>query len=135
MVSLVKMAPDDSDRPQAVEQILEALRYRHGLADYVVRNRRGPVGGLPDRIPTTYPLVPTEKQAVLVEVGESVMLELVQTIGVPRARNRILGEMLRALWATPRALTEVLEQGGLRATVLRAVRAATARARELGADS
>ena len=106
---LMALPSGAEERQVLATQVLEALRHRHGLADYVVRNRRGPVGGLPERRPKVIPLTPTEKQATLIEVGESVMLELAQTIDDKRQRNQTLGELLRALWATPRALTEVLQ--------------------------
>ena len=63
----------------------------------------------------------------------------------PAAPARLVREsgehpaLLRERVASPGGTTiaglSALEQGGLRATVLRAVRAATARSRELGADS
>ncbi len=121
--ALEVMGDDDEDcaklrkllrsRPQAARdalarEVMEALQYRHGLADYVVRNRRGPVGGLPERRPKTFALSPTPMQAALIEVGEEVMLELAGTLADPQQRRRTLGELLRALWATPRALAEVL---------------------------
>ncbi|MEK7706101.1 MAG: SNF2-related protein [Myxococcota bacterium] len=95
-------------RQAAAQEILDALRARHALADFVVRNRRGPVGGLPARRPRAFALTPTREQAVLVEVGEGVMLDLVRGIDDAAVRRRTLGEMMRALWATPRALSEVL---------------------------
>jgi len=106
---LVKADPDDDGRAAIAEEVLEALRHRHGLADYVVRNRRGPVGGLPQRFPETFALAPTRGQAILIEVGESVMLELASALPPGKMRTSMIGQMLRALWATPRALTEVLE--------------------------
>jgi hypothetical protein len=106
---LAAMDPEDAQRPAVAEGVMQALRHRHGLADYVVRNRRGPVGGLPERKPQTFALEATEAQAVLIDVGESVMFELVEAIEDPRDRSRTLGTLLRALWATPLALSEVLE--------------------------
>ncbi len=97
-----------AERAALGEKVLSALRERHGLADYVVRNRRGPVGGLPERRPAIHPLELTPAQDVLVEVGEGVMLDLARTIDDPRERNQRLGELFRALWATPRALVEIL---------------------------
>ncbi len=101
--------PKDPEYGELAEGVLEALQQRHGLADHVIRNRRGPVGGLPQRFPETFALTPTDSQAMLVEIGESVMFELASTLPEGRMRNQTLGQMLRALWATPRALTEVLE--------------------------
>jgi ATP-dependent helicase HepA len=99
---------DDEARRATTDALLAALRERHGLADYVVRNRRGPVGGLPERHSEICALELTEAQDALIEVGESVMLELARTIDEPRERNKTLGELLRALWATPRALGDIL---------------------------
>ncbi|MBN1962470.1 MAG: DEAD/DEAH box helicase family protein [Deltaproteobacteria bacterium] len=96
-------------RADAAQDILGLLRERHAIADYVVRNRRGPVGGLPERHAETFALTATSVQDVLINVGESVMLELVQTIAEPRERYTNLGELLRALWATPRALADILQ--------------------------
>ncbi|MBI5507822.1 MAG: DEAD/DEAH box helicase family protein [Deltaproteobacteria bacterium] len=107
-LELVEQKPDDPRRVATADEVLASLRHRHGLAELVVRNRRGPVGGLPERRPQVIPLRPTEKQAVLIEVGEQVMLELARTIDDRRQRHRTLGELLRALWATPRALSDVL---------------------------
>ncbi|MEE8408709.1 MAG: SNF2-related protein, partial [Myxococcota bacterium] len=101
--------PDDPTRRKVADEVLDALRHRHGLADYVVRNRRGPVGGLPERRPMTFALEPTEPQYVLIDVGQEVMFELAGTIADARERSRTLGQLLRALWATPLALAEVLE--------------------------
>lgn len=98
-----------AERAVEATEILDALRARHGLADFVVRNRRGPVGGLPARRPRAFPLVPGREQGVLVEVGEGVMLDLVRGIDDTPTRRRMLGEMLRALWATPRALADILQ--------------------------
>jgi len=107
--ALQALLPTDPSREAHGDDVLDRLRHRHGLAEFVVRNRRGPVGGLPERQPKVIPLKPSAKQAVLIDVGESVMLELAQAIEEPRLRNRTLGELLRALWATPKALTEVLK--------------------------
>jgi len=100
--------PASKKRGAIAEEVLEALRARHGLADYVVRNRRGPVGGLPERRPKVFPLEPTEAQDQLIEVGETVMFELARTIDDPRQRYAMLGQLLRALWATPRALSDII---------------------------
>jgi ATP-dependent helicase HepA len=127
------LAPTDPDRPRLADLVLQALRHRHGLADYVVRNRRGPVGGLPERRPQVIPLTPTAKQAALIEVGESVMLELARTIDDNRLRNRTVGELLRALWATPRALIEVLEP--LSETLVRQLEPLIAAVADAPADS
>ncbi len=97
-----------SAKAALAEEVLTALRERHGLADFVVRNRRGPVGGLPERKPETFPLDLTPMQDVLIEVGEGVMLDLARTLDDPKERNQRLGELMRALWATPRALADVL---------------------------
>ena len=97
------------ERRALTDDVLGRLRERHGLADYVVRNRRGPVGGLPERRPEVQPLELTPMQDVLVDVGESVMLELARTSADRRERNKTVGELLRALWATPRALVDILE--------------------------
>jgi ATP-dependent helicase HepA len=103
------MAPSSPDRTRAFEVLMAALKHRHGLADYVVRNRRGPVGGLPKRLPQLFPLEPYPNQAQLMEVGESVMLELAQSAESSEESAAMLGELLRALWATPRALLDVLK--------------------------
>lgn len=105
---LTAVKPGASGRRAAAEPVLDALRQRHGLTDYVVRNRRGPVGGLPERRAQTFALEPSPQQEVLLEVGESVMLDLAQTITDPKQRGRAIGEMFRALWATPRALVDIL---------------------------
>ena len=99
---------DAPDRAPLAEDLLDALRQRHGLADYVVRNRRGPVGGLPERAPQTYPLVPAAAQEALLEVGETIMLELADAHAEPLQRGGVLGELMRALWATPRALVDIV---------------------------
>jgi ATP-dependent helicase HepA len=91
------------------DQVLDALRQRHALADYVVRNRRGPVGGLPNRLSEVCPLSPSPAQEQLIEAGETVMFELADTIDDPVERNQTLGRLLRALWATPRALIDILK--------------------------
>jgi ATP-dependent helicase HepA len=105
---LAAQKPGAKGRVELGKEVLAALRERHGLADFVVRNRRGPVGGLPERRPQTFPLEVPEAQDVLIEVGEGVMLDLARTLDDPREQNRRLGELLRALWATPRALVDVL---------------------------
>lgn len=107
--ALSELTPASPKRRGALEAVMEALRYRHGLADYVVRNRRGPVGGLPERKAMVFGLEPTEKQAELIEVGEAVMFELAQTIDDPKIKHRVIGELLRSLWATPLALIDVLK--------------------------
>jgi len=109
LVKLDKTKAASNQRGTIVEEILSALRERHGLAEYVVRNRRGPVGGLPARKPQVFALDPMPQQGLLIELGESVMLDLARTIDEPTQRYRIVGELLRALWATPLALDEVLE--------------------------
>lgn len=106
---LFKTKPSAKDYKELAGRVLEALLHRHGLADYVVRNRRGPVGGLPQRKPQTIPLVPSEKQDQLIEVGEAVMFNLVSSM-TGAERNATLGRLLRALWATPRALADILMQ-------------------------
>ena len=97
------------ERETLSEEVLDALRDRHGLAEVVVRNRRGPVGGMPDRHPQTFALEPSPLQAVLIEVGEGVIQDLMTMVDDPAARYRHTGEMLRALWATPKALTKIIE--------------------------
>jgi ATP-dependent helicase HepA len=94
-------------RMACAEPVLEALRQRHGLTDYVVRNRRGPVGGMPRRVPQVFALQPTAAQEVLLEVGEAVMFDLANSMPAAH-RGKALGELLRALWATPRALADIL---------------------------
>ncbi|MEE2961233.1 MAG: SNF2-related protein [Myxococcota bacterium] len=105
--SLAVTVATDGDREEIANQILLALQDRHGLSEYVVRNRRGPVGGLPVRKPITIPLTPSPLQEILLEVGESVVFELVSEIESPRDRCDQMGRMLRAMWATPGALLEV----------------------------
>ncbi|MBC7794838.1 MAG: DEAD/DEAH box helicase family protein, partial [Clostridia bacterium] len=104
---LVKAKPTAKDYKQTASRVLEALLQRHGLAEYVVRNRRGPVGGLPQRKAQTIALEPSERQDALIEVGESVMFDLVGSM-TGTDRNAMLGRLLRALWATPRALADIL---------------------------
>lgn len=106
--TLLSRPADAADRAAALTPVLEALRERHALADYVTRNRRGPVGGLPVRHAELVPLPLSDAQALLLEVGEEVVFELVQAVAEPRARGRIAGELLRALWATPRSLIDVV---------------------------
>ncbi|MBT6176261.1 MAG: DEAD/DEAH box helicase family protein [Deltaproteobacteria bacterium] len=104
---LLSLDPSDGKRAEQGEQVLDLLRDRHGLTDYVVRNRRGPVGGLPQRQPHTIALEPTEMQDILIDVGESVVLEVAETITDDAERYRTMGQMLRAMWATPGALLEI----------------------------
>lgn len=108
--AFVAAKPGTAQRRALAEPVLEALRQRHGLTDYVVRNRRGPVGGLPARKPEVFGLEPTELQEPLLDVGESVMFELAETIADPKLRYRAVGELLRALWASPRALLDILRR-------------------------
>lgn len=108
LLRFTELKPNTKLRQKRADDVMDALRQRHGLADFVVRNRRGPVGGLPERRPHVFPLVPTEKQDVLLEVGEGVMLELAAAMPDPAEQRRRIGELLRALWATPRALADVL---------------------------
>lgn len=104
---LVKAKPSAKDYKETAGRVLEALLQRHGLADYVVRNRRGPVGGLPQRKAQTIALAPSEMQDALIDVGESVMFDLVGSMtGIERSAT--LGRLLRALWATPRALADIM---------------------------
>ncbi|MEO0815295.1 MAG: SNF2-related protein, partial [Myxococcota bacterium] len=95
---------------EASNEVLGALRERHGLADFVVRNRRGPVGGLPQRISELAPLEPSEKQEVLIEVGEQVMMDLARTMDNEQECNMMLGKLMRALWGTPHAIGDILAQ-------------------------
>ena len=44
-------ASDTEESQELRAQLISRLSERHGLADYVVRNRRGPVGGMPKRVP------------------------------------------------------------------------------------
>ncbi|HET6343770.1 MAG TPA: SNF2-related protein, partial [Myxococcota bacterium] len=62
LARFMDLKPTSAARPAAAESVLEALRQRHGLTDYVVRNRRGPVGGLPARRAEVCPLTPTPAQ-------------------------------------------------------------------------
>jgi ATP-dependent helicase HepA len=98
----------DEARRRKLEPVLAALQERHSLSDYVTRNRRGPVGGLPERRAQTFALTPTPLQETLLDVGESIMVELAQSLPPPAQRAQALGEFLRALWATPRALLDIL---------------------------
>lgn len=106
--ALVSAPPKDAQRRAHADAVLAALQLRHGFAHFVVRNRRGPVGGMPARKAETHPLEPTPAQQDLLDVGEAVMFEVARTIEEPRERNATLGKLLRALWATPRALTDIL---------------------------
>ena len=106
--SLCALAPTDDARRRVAEPVFDALRQRHGLAEYVVRNRRGPVGGLPNRRPEVFPLEPTPLQGVLIDVGEGIAVELAAGLASSRQRALALGGMLRALWATPRALDDLV---------------------------
>ena len=106
--ALIAAKADAPNRFALSESVLAALRDRHGLTDYVVRNRRGPVGGLPQRQAQTFALEPPAPQELLLEVGESVMFDLAQTLTDPAESRRAIGELLRALWATPRALHDIL---------------------------
>ena len=105
---LLAAKPASPSRAAKLAPVLEALRERHALADYVTRNRRGPVGGLPVRHAQLFALPLSDAQALLLEVGEEVVFELVQAVPDARARGRIAGELLRALWATPRSLIDVV---------------------------
>ncbi len=95
---------------ESSERILGALRERHGLADFVIRNRRGPVGGLPQRLSELAPLEPSEKQEILVEVGEQVMMDLARSMDNEAECKMMLGKLLRALWGTPHAIADILTQ-------------------------
>jgi ATP-dependent helicase HepA len=103
------LSPKTAARREALAPVLEALRQRHGLTDYVVRNRRGPVGGMPERRPQVVGLVPSDAQDMLLKMGEGIMLDLAQTMPDAPSQARALGELLRALWATPRALLDILQ--------------------------
>jgi ATP-dependent helicase HepA len=92
----------------AGKSLMAALADRHALADLVVRNRRGPVGGLPDRRPQVVQLRPGPLQQHLIDMGETVVLELADTIADPDERAATLGCLLRALWATPRAILDIV---------------------------
>lgn len=105
---LVQRSPTDTGRAAEAERVLGALRERHALADYVVRNRRGPVGGMPERRAHVVGLEPTDAQDILIEVGEGVAFDLARAVADPQERTQRLGQMLRALWATPHALTSLL---------------------------
>lgn len=104
-----ELTPGTSERVIEAEEMITVLRQRHGIADYVIRNRRGPVGGLPQRLPQTVGLEPTELQSVLMDIGETVVLEMVSGIDDPEERNRTMGRLLRALWATPGALKDIVK--------------------------
>ncbi len=110
LAQLVDCDAKAAKRHGMATQVLDALRERHGLTEYVVRNRRGPVGGLPNRMPETFPLTASPEQEVLLEVGESVMFDLAESMPNPAQRFRAVGELLRALWATPRALSDILKR-------------------------
>lgn len=97
-----------ADRKQKLAPIMAAFKDRHGLSSYVTRNRRGPVGGLPERRAQVVPLTPSPLQEALLDVGESIMVELAQSLPNQEQQNLALGEFLRALWATPRALLDIL---------------------------
>ncbi|MDP7039681.1 MAG: SNF2-related protein [Myxococcota bacterium] len=103
-----KLKTGDKKRAAILPDIIGALRERHGLADFVVRNRRGPVGGLPERRPQLFPLAPSEQQENLMDIGEGVILDLLRTFTSMENKNQLLGESFRALWATPRALMDVV---------------------------
>lgn len=96
------------DRRQQLLPILAALQDRHGLSTVVTRNRRGPVGGLPERRAQIVPLTPSPLQETLLDVGESIMVELAQSLPTAAQQHQALGEFLRALWATPKALLDIL---------------------------
>ena len=102
------LAPGSPARRAVYAELVQSLRERHALADYVTRNRRGPVGGLPARAAHTVALSPSPEQELLVGVGEEIMFELALAQPHGAARARILGELLRALWATPRALVDIV---------------------------
>ena len=86
--TLADMALDATGRHEQGEELLELLRDRHGLTDYVIRNRRGPVGGMPQRHAHTIGLEPTDIQDVLLDVGESVVFELAESIGERKGQKR-----------------------------------------------
>ena len=100
-------ASDTEESQELRAQLISRLSERHGLADYVVRNRRGPVGGMPKRVPHLIPLEPTELQDILIDTGESVVLELADDIEDEAKRYNQMGKMLRALWSTPGAILEI----------------------------
>ena len=101
--------PTSAEFSAAALDVMQALRARHGLADFVVRNRRGPVGGLPERRPLVVPLEPSEEQDLLIEVGEGIMRDLITALVPAEKQGATLGEWLRALWATPRSLVSILQ--------------------------
>ncbi|MEZ4272267.1 MAG: helicase-related protein [Myxococcota bacterium] len=105
----VKPKATIKERAESAEGLLESLRQRHGLADYVVRNRRGPVGGMPQRCPQVFALEPSEVQEQVIDIGEGVMFDLVSGLEDPAERYATLGSLLRALWSTPRALLDILQ--------------------------
>ena len=90
-------------------QLMEGLRDRHGIAEFVVRNRRGPVGGLPVRKSECVGLEPGEAQEHLLEVGESLVIDLAKATAPGDEQLATVGRMLRALWATPEALLVEVE--------------------------
>lgn len=104
----LKLDPQSIARKQKAQAVLDLLRERHGLAQVVVRNRRGPVGGMPARKPTVFALVPPEPQADLIDAGEGVMFDLAEWVDNPTRQRQVLGELLRALWASPRALVDIM---------------------------
>ena len=105
-----KTVKNRNKREQLYEQLINALKERHGFSNYVIRNRRGPVGGLPSRKPVIIPLTATPKQEILIDVGESVIFELVETIQDEDSRYQQMATMLKALWATPGALLSIAKQ-------------------------
>ncbi len=98
----------ESSDDVAYQQVIQALRQRHGLAEVVVRNRRGPVGGMPKRLPELHKIEPSEQQALLLEVGEEVLTAVVAGHPDESERRRFIGQLLRGLWATPKALDDIL---------------------------
>ena len=63
---------------------------------------------MPKRVPHLIPLEPTELQDILIDTGESVVLELADDIEDEAKRYDQMGKMLRALWSTPGAISKLL---------------------------
>ena len=104
---LERWKASDTEASQELRaQLISRLSERHGLVDYVVRNRRGPVGGMPKRVPHLIPLEPTELQDILIDNGESVVLELADDIEDEAKRYNQMGKMLAHL-STPGAILEI----------------------------
>ena len=105
----VNLPTSDPERSEQAQSVVNMLRQRHGLADYVVRKRRGPVGGLPQRKPQEIALETTGLQTLLSDIAESVVLDMVSSFEDQRYRNLTMWSLLLALCATPGALMEIVK--------------------------